>query len=302
MLPMLAGLLRMDAVLRISNKMYTFQYFPPSDDPKDVFGGKPPVPPFDGATAQQSSVYYYWWLYLRENADYVVTCENRGSGRCAELYRDFGDVRGDHFGLWWEQRGCELFCENDEDPDRPNVRSLSARYSDLNLRRWEREGDPHEEVIIAINRKTPLSRAMTLIRDILENELPPPLDPSASTALYPVFTKPVLKSLHNLLEVHKLRREHPYMHLHEFGVLAGLYELSGEADTTTKLASASAASRALKQAELLIEYVGKGVFPVTTKAQVPKAELAVVQRRHGMGLSFDAEHRRRVLRRRFQSL
>lgn len=289
-------------MLRISNKVYIFQYFPPSDNPKDVFGGKPPVPPFEGATAQQSSVYYYWWLYLRENADYITTCENRGSGPCAELYRDFGDVRHDFFGLWWDQRGCELFCENIGDPDRPSVRSLSARHSDRNLRRWEREGDPYEEVIIAINRKTPISVAMTLLRDILEEELPPPSDPSASTSLYPAFTKPVLKSLHNLLEVHKLRREHPKMHLHEFGVAAGLYKPSGDADTTTKMASATAASRALKQAALLIEYVGKGVFPVTTKVQVSKAKEAVLLRRYGMGLSRDAEHRRRMLRRRFGQL
>jgi hypothetical protein len=286
-------------VLRISNKVYTFQYFPPSDNPKDVFGGKPPVPPFEGATAQQSSVYYYWWLYLRENADYIATCQNRGSGPCAELYRDFGDVRDDSFGWWWEQRGCELFCENIGDPDRPSVRSLSAIHSDLNLRRWEREGNPHEEVIVAINRTTPISLAMTLIRDILEEELPPPRDPSASTALYPVFTKPVLKSLHNLLEVYKLRRVHPKMHLHEFGVVAGLYNLSGEADTTTKTASATAAFRAIKQAELLIEYVGRGVFPVTSAAQVGKAQKAVYLREIGLGLSPVAERRRRELQRRF---
>lgn len=289
-------------VLRLSNKIYTFQYFPPSDDPKDVFGGKPPVPPFEGATAQQSSVYYYWWLYLRENADYIATCENRGSGPCAELYRDFGDVRVDHFGLWWEQRGCELFCEIDEDPERSSVRKVSQ--AEIMENPWPREPAlrRRDEVILAVDRQTPLSLAMSLIRDILEEELPPPVDPSASQALYPVFTKPVLKSLHNLLEAYKLRRANPKMPLHEFGLLAGLYTLSGDADTTTKMASATAASRALKQATRLIEYVGKGVFPVTTKAQVQKAEMAVMLRGIGIGLSPAAEHRRRALRHRFGSL
>ena len=42
-------------------------------------------------------------------------------------------------------------------------------------------------------------------------------------------------------------------------------------DTANKSANASAASRALNQATLLIEWVGKGIFPVTSKSQELRA-------------------------------
>lgn len=282
-------------MLRISNKFYNFQYFPPSDNPKDVWGGKPPVPPFPGATSQQSSVYYYWWLYLRESDDYIATCENRGSGPCAEVYRDFGDVRDDHFGVWWEMRGCELFSELDEDHKRPTVQLVSEDHD----RPWLWHGNPQNEMLIRISRRANLHRAMFQIRAILEEELEEWPDQRNSTALYPVFTKPVLTSLHKCLQVHKLRRDNPSLPLHKFATLSGIYEIRDGIDEVDKSAAASAASRVLKQSALLLKYVGKGMFPVMTAADAAKADALLSVR--DILLSREAREREQKIRWRFGS-
>lgn len=60
---------------------------------------------------QEESPYYWWWAYLRRNKDYLATCEKGGKGKCAKLYADFGDVRGDEFRVWWRAKGVELFAE-----------------------------------------------------------------------------------------------------------------------------------------------------------------------------------------------
>jgi hypothetical protein len=58
---------------------------------------------------QQRSPYYWWWAYLRKNDKYIACCANEGEGELAELYKDFGDVRGDEFRLWWNLKGAQLF-------------------------------------------------------------------------------------------------------------------------------------------------------------------------------------------------
>jgi len=60
---------------------------------------------------QTRSPYYWWWVYLRRNEDYLKCCENGGKGKCAKIYKDFGDVREDDFKKWWKEKGVELFSE-----------------------------------------------------------------------------------------------------------------------------------------------------------------------------------------------
>lgn len=65
------------------------------------------------ASAWEGSVYYWWWAYLKRNKGYLDCCEKGGSGALAQLYADFGDVRGDDFKSWWTEkgRGVRLFAE-----------------------------------------------------------------------------------------------------------------------------------------------------------------------------------------------
>lgn len=68
-------------------------------------------------SAWQNTVYYWWWAYLKRNVDYIACCDSGGKGKLAQLYADFGDVRGDDFKAWWttkrngEDRGAYLFAE-----------------------------------------------------------------------------------------------------------------------------------------------------------------------------------------------
>ena len=57
-----------------------------------------------------SSPYYWWFMFLRLNADYRATCEANGKGKCAKLYKDFGDVYNINFKQWWTDKAY-LFSE-----------------------------------------------------------------------------------------------------------------------------------------------------------------------------------------------
>jgi hypothetical protein len=72
----------------------------------------------------KNSPYYWWWLFMKRNQDYIKCCENNGEGELANLYADFGDIRGDDFMLWWKtgNRGANLFAEPVADD---NIRLLA---------------------------------------------------------------------------------------------------------------------------------------------------------------------------------
>lgn len=57
-----------------------------------------------------NSPYYWWFMFLRLNAEYKATCEANGKGKCAELYKDLGDVYSVNFKQWWTDK-AHLFSE-----------------------------------------------------------------------------------------------------------------------------------------------------------------------------------------------
>lgn len=56
------------------------------------------------------SPYYWWFMFLRLNKDYEATCMANGKGKCADLYKDFGDVYQLNFKEWWNAK-VHLFAE-----------------------------------------------------------------------------------------------------------------------------------------------------------------------------------------------
>lgn len=56
------------------------------------------------------SPYYWWYMFLRLNADYKKTCDTKGKGKFADLYKDFGNVHTVNFKDWWQVK-AELFAE-----------------------------------------------------------------------------------------------------------------------------------------------------------------------------------------------
>jgi hypothetical protein len=47
------------------------------------------------------SPYYWWFMFLRLNEDYKKTVDAKGAGKCAALYKDFGDIYSVDFKTWW---------------------------------------------------------------------------------------------------------------------------------------------------------------------------------------------------------
>lgn len=69
--------------------------------------------PFDEENPPKTvtdSPYYWWFMFLRLNKDYEATCKANGKGKCADLYKDFGDVYKINFKDWWNKR-VHLFAE-----------------------------------------------------------------------------------------------------------------------------------------------------------------------------------------------
>ena len=76
-----------------------------------TFGrGRKPFDELNPPTTVTDSPYYWWFMFLRLNADYKVTCEANGVGKCADLYKEFGDVYSVNFKQWWTDKAY-LFSE-----------------------------------------------------------------------------------------------------------------------------------------------------------------------------------------------
>jgi hypothetical protein len=222
-----------------------------------------PTKPHKDAKLYECSVYYFWWAYLRENADYIACCENGGTGALAELYHDFGDVRGDNFMRWWRSGARELFCEPPkgeikffiEPPvthDNENRLLLSLPMTgDLELTIKE----------LRAKLKPIYARERQRLRDAARasGELEG-AKKSASLARYPVHAKPVLTSLYSCLRVMQIKLADQDMDPHEIAEEAGfLNMISGREDDP------SLVKRRVRQYEHkaanLIANVAEGRFP-----------------------------------------
>ena len=61
------------------------------------------------ATVKESP-YYWWFMFLRLNEDYKATCKAKGKGKCAAIYKDFGNIYATNFKDWWNAKDG-LFSE-----------------------------------------------------------------------------------------------------------------------------------------------------------------------------------------------
>jgi hypothetical protein len=74
--------------------------------------GRGPFSPENPPEAVINSPYYWWFIFLRLNEGYRETCDTKGKGKYAELYKDFGDVFSMDFKQWWSQDKISgLFAE-----------------------------------------------------------------------------------------------------------------------------------------------------------------------------------------------
>jgi hypothetical protein len=264
--------------LREAEEVY-FRYAPPQAFRKHSSLEKLPNPPFSGAAAWQCSVYYYWFLFMREHQRQTLKDRRKelrpSSSEGSAIQDAFGDVTAIGFLEWWIVRGRHLFCE----PTHEGVRALEEREIDYGVdlppgQRSRGIHDPHIYLKIPVHQD--FDKSIEEVRHFLKQakrvQQQSPKFGEDETAALPVFTKPVLTALEKAYIASQLRNDDPDMTLAEIAVRAGLAARPDNKDTANRSANASAASRALKQAALLTEWASKGVFPVTSSAQVSKAQ------------------------------
>ncbi|MBU3588516.1 hypothetical protein [Polynucleobacter sp. 80A-SIGWE] len=110
----------------------------------------------------KESPYYWWFMFLRLNEDYKATCKAKGKGKCAAIYKDFGNIYITNFKDWWNtkdgffsepRRGYRMAIANNQEELAPfnseevlnlvvpltwSQRSLKKAFSQLVLSKVEK--------------------------------------------------------------------------------------------------------------------------------------------------------------------
>jgi hypothetical protein len=240
--------------LRRRQRMTTFyyRYAPPvfGDDDEDLTADTAVKAPFVGAPSWMCSVYYYWWAFLRQDAEFLRRVRNDPNPDDPVL-RDFGDP--DSYGGfegWWRRVGRKLFSE----PPERGIRWASSP-NDL----------PKTEgcIYISVPFRCDVDQALAELRDILKPEMDAQKAAvGLSGARYPVFAKPVLSSLHNRLEVLKLRDAEEDITLSEVGLRLNIGPKGS--DAYARNVREATVGRYLREAKCIRKWVARGYFPVTT--------------------------------------
>jgi hypothetical protein len=246
-----------------------FIYAPPVTDLDQIDEKKRPKKAFSNASNWESSVFYYWWLFLRENEIYRQACDYDLLGPKHHLFNDFGNVHDTDFITWWKARGRDLFRE----PQSEGVRLTALGAHDK------------DRVNISIPMTGDLERSLTEIRALLQPILKSNrIVAGPSKARYPVASKPVLSSLYKIYNIYRASKKYPDMKPWEI-----FEHLEMSTAVQSKESQSSTISRALNQANFLIEHVGAGIFPVTNKAQLVLAQKMLESRKNLDRLKRQAE-------------
>ena len=217
---------------------------------------------------QQMSPYYWWWEYLRRNKDYLGCCENEGKGKLSELYKDFGDVRGDGFREWWRVKAVPLFAEKQSD-----IRVGEIQSKDEIPNEWNKEDLMILKISLGMDKKSIKKIFNQILKKRHTTERGRPVQKfGKSTAKYPINQNFTIDNLRIGLEVYDLykstREGNEKLKLWEIGVAKRLLadsmpepkDTNGE-KLIKRNRMAATVSRYIKQAEKRIENVGKGIFP-----------------------------------------
>jgi len=209
-----------------------------------------------------NSVYYYWWAFLKRNKEYLACCEAGGVGPLADLYADFGNVRGDDFKAWWTEgaRGVRLFAE----PPSANVEILQSGAA---------APDASEFLTLALPKNLPKRYLLRRIRELLAKEENHPgargkQHARMSKAKYQVKGQPNLAGLALTLRVYDFRVANPQLKLWEIGDQLprfmvgnkiGVQDTHAEVVNKRNVLSASVA-RYFKKASVMIKNTSAGMM------------------------------------------
>jgi len=213
-------------------------------------------------SAWEGTVYYWWWEYLRRNIDYLKCCESGGKGKLANLYKDFGDVRGDSFKNWWTRdgRGVNLFAEP------------QAEYSIRVMEKGQSAIDPTEAFTISIPLYLPKKLILRRFKELLDERHKGKRGhqlAKRSKARYQVKGQPNIPAIKQALEVYDFKKANPKMKLWEIGNAIPKLQMGNKikaGDTESEIADkknvlAATVSRYLRRAEESIQKTTLGKFP-----------------------------------------
>jgi hypothetical protein len=213
-------------------------------------------------SAWEGTVYYWWWMYLKRNQEYLMCCKSYGKGKLANLYKDFGDVRGDDFKKWWIEggRGAHLFAE-------PQAED-SIRVLEIGQEALDKSEAFTLSIPLYLPKKTILRRFKELLDERHQGKRGHQLA-KRSKARYQVKGQPNIPAIKQALEVYDFKKAHPKMKLWEIGNAIPRLQLSNKlktSDTASERADkrnvlAATVSRYLKRAEESIKNTSTGAFP-----------------------------------------
>jgi hypothetical protein len=210
------------------------------------------------------SVYYWWWRYLRLNEEYRRCCERGGRGSMAKLYKDFGNVfDGDDFRAWWltDGRGETLFAE-----PAPQLTVNELRRP----REWDATWQSKDVMVVAIALSEPkwrITRSMAALLKERHSGKPGVATQQRSGAHYAVSGKFSVPALEKMCKVYELRHGKDKLTLERIGKKAGIdIEFTQghdelDDDARRRNVMAATVSRYLKKAQVLVDNVGRGMFP-----------------------------------------
>lgn len=209
-----------------------------------------------------NSVYYYWWAFLKRNKDYLACCEAGGTGPLADLYADFGDVRGDDFKAWWTEggRGVRLFAE----PPTANMEILESGAA---------APDASDVLTLALPKNLPKRYLLRRVRELLGKEENHPgargkQHARMSKAKYQVKGQPNLSGLALTLRVYEFRVANPHLKLWEIGDQLPRFMVGNKmspSDTHAEVVNkrnvlSASVARYIKKAETMIANTVLGEF------------------------------------------
>ena len=216
-----------------------------------------------------NSIYYLWFEYLRRNEDYRLTCENGGKGKCAKIYKNFGDIYSQDFKTWWQtnDNGANLFAEK---PKR-SIEIIQDKQS------FPKNLD--ETLVLSIPLSLSSSYLINRFKQILKKQHKGKrgersVKTGDSSATCKLATKRIaIHFLQTALKVLDKRNENPEMPLwqvaQELNLAAGSHIKLGEDGkvprgghvANQKKIMAATASRYIRKAEAAIANAGAGKFP-----------------------------------------
>jgi hypothetical protein len=213
-------------------------------------------------SAWEGTVYYWWWEYLRRNSEYLKCCESGGRGKLANLYKDFGDVRGDSFKDWWTKggRGATLFSEPEAE--------LSIKVMD----KGQTAIDPLDAFTVSIPLYLPKKLILRRFKELLDKRHKGKRGhqlAKRSKARYQVKGQPNIPAIKQALEVYDFKKANPKMKLWEIGNSIPKFQMENKiktSDTESQITDkknvlAATVSRYLRRAEKSIKNAASKNFP-----------------------------------------